>query len=238
MEWLTDPDAWIGLLTLTVLELVLGIDNLVFISILSEKLPSSQQKMARTIGLSLAMLMRILLLLSLSWVMDLTRPLFSVGVFDLTGRMLILVTGGLFLLVKSTHEIHKSIGAAEAGGAAAASLLAVVAQIIVLDAVFSLDSVITAVGMVDEIEVMIIAVILAMLVMIIFAGTVSSFVQRYPTLKMLALSFLLLVGVNLIAEGVGFHIPKGYTYFAMAFSVFVEILNLNADRRKPKPGSN
>jgi predicted tellurium resistance membrane protein TerC len=240
MGWLTDPDAWIGLLTLTILELVLGIDNVVFISILSEKLPPSRQNMARTIGLSLAMLMRILLLLSLSWVIGLTRPLFSVGVFDVTGRMLILVAGGLFLLVKSTHEIHKSIesGEAQKKAAVAPSVLAVIAQIIVLDAVFSLDSVITAVGMVDEISVMIIAVILAMVVMMIFAGPVSDFVQRYPTLKMLALSFLLLVGVNLIAEGVGFHIPKGYTYFAMAFSVFVEILNLKAHRPKPKPGGN
>ena len=240
MEWLLDPNAWIGLLTLMVLELVLGIDNVIFIAILSGKLPSSQRKAARTVGLSLAMLMRILLLLSLWWVIGLTRPLFSVGIFDVTGRMLILVIGGLFLLVKSTHEIHNSIEGAEEQrkAAVAPSLLAVVAQIMVLDLVFSLDSVITAVGMVDEISVMIIAVIFAILVMMIFAGPVSNFVERYPTLKMLALSFLLLVGMNLIAEGVGFHIPKGYTYFAMAFSVFVEILNLKAHRRKPKASSN
>ena len=237
MEWLTDPDAWIGLLTLTVLELVLGIDNIIFIAILSGKLPPTEQNKARTIGLSLAMLTRILLLLSLWWIIGLTRPLFSIGAFDVTGRTLILVSGGLFLFVKSTHEIHDRIEGGEEQGkvVAAPSLLAVLAQIILLDVVFSLDSVITAVGMVDEIAVMIIAVIVAVIVMMIFAGPISNFVERYPTIKMLALSFLLLVGVNLIAEGVGFHIPKGYTYFAMAFSVFVEMLNLKMRARKPKP---
>ena len=240
MEWLTDPDAWIGLLTLTVLELVLGIDNIIFIAILSGKLPLAQQKKARTIGLGLAMLTRILLLLSLWWVIGLTRPLFNVASFDVTGRTLILVIGGLFLLVKSTHEIHNRFEGGEQPGkrAPAASFAGVLAQIILLDIVFSLDSVITAVGMVDQIGVMIIAVILAVFVMMIFAGPVSNFVERYPTLKMLALSFLLLVGVNLIAEGLGFHIPKGYTYFAMAFSVFVEVLNLKTRRQIPKPGSH
>jgi predicted tellurium resistance membrane protein TerC len=228
MEWLTDPHAWIGLLTLTVLELVLGIDNIIFISILSGKLPAHQQKKARLIGLSLAMLMRILLLLSLTWVMGLTRPLFTVAGFEVTGRAIILVAGGLFLLVKSTHEIHDDIEGEDEHRQARvmASLFAVLVQISLLDIVFSLDSVITAVGMVDEIAIMIIAVILAVIVMMVFAGPVSGFVGRHPTIKMLALSFLLLIGVNLIAEGLGFHIPRGYTYFAMAFSVFVEMLNL------------
>ena len=235
MEWLSDPHAWIGLLTLTVLELVLGIDNIVFISILSGKLPAHQQKKARTLGLSLAMIMRILLLLSLTWVMGLTRPLFTTAGFEVTGRAIILVLGGLFLLVKSTHEIHDHIeGEDEHRGARAlASLSAVLVQICLLDIVFSLDSVITAVGMVNEIEIMIIAVILAVIVMMVFAGPVSGFVERHPTIKMLALSFLLLIGVNLIAEGLGFHIPRGYTYFAMAFSLFVEMLNLKIRSRKP-----
>src|SRR5262245_9145153 len=237
MEWLNDPDAWIGLVTLTVLELVLGIDNIVFISILSGKLPVHQQKKARTIGLSLAMIMRILLLLSITWIVGLTRPLFAVANFEVSGRAIILVTGGLFLLVKSTHEIHDQMeGEIEhRGGRPMASVLAVLVQICLLDLVFSLDSVITAVGMVDEIAVMIIAVILAMIVMMIFAGPVSGFVGRHPTIKMLALSFLLLIGVNLIAEGLGFHIPKGYTYFAMAFALFVEMLNLKMRSRKPTP---
>jgi predicted tellurium resistance membrane protein TerC len=205
MEWLTDPNAWIGLLTLTVLELVLGIDNIVFISILSGKLPAHQQKQARTIG------------------------------FEVTGRAIILVAGGLFLLVKSTHEIHDHIEEEDEhrNVRAVASLFAVLVQISLLDIVFSLDSVITAVGMVDQVAIMIIAVILAVIVMMIFANPVSGFVERHPTIKMLALSFLLLIGVNLIAEGLGFHIPRGYTYFAMAFSLFVEMLNLKMRSRKP-----
>jgi predicted tellurium resistance membrane protein TerC len=239
MEWLIDPDAWIGLLTLTVLELVLGIDNIVFIAILSGKLPRSEQNKARTIGLSLAMFTRILLLLSIFWIIGLTRPLFSIGSFHVTGRTLILVAGGLFLFVKSTHEIHGRVeGRGEQGKVVAVpSLLAVLVQVVLLDVVFSLDSVITAVGMVDEIAVMIIAVIVAVILMMIFAAPISNFVERYPTIKMLALSFLLLVGVNLIAEGVGFHIPKGYTYFAMAFSLFVETMNLKMRARKPKPSA-
>ena len=234
MEWLNDPHAWIGLLTLTVLELVLGIDNIVFISILSGKLHVHQQKKARFIGLSLAMLMRILLLLCITWVMGLTRPLFAIAGFEFTGRAIILVAGGLFLLVKSTHEIHDDIEGEDEHRQARAmgSLFAVLVQISLLDIVFSLDSVITAVGMVDEIAIMIIAVILAVIVMMVFAGPVSGFVGRHPTVKMLALSFLLLIGVNLIAEGVGFHIPRGYTYFAMAFSLFVEMLNLKIRSRK------
>ena len=237
MEWLNDPNAWIGLLTLTVLELVLGIDNIVFISILSGKLPAHQQKKARTIGLSLAMLMRILLLFSLTWITRLTRPLFAIGGFEVTGRALILVAGGLFLLVKSTHEIHDHIEGDDEhrNVRAMASLFAVLVQIALLDIVFSLDSVITAVGMVDQVAVMVIAVILAVIVMMIFANPVSRFVARHPTIKMLALSFLLLIGVNLIAEGLGFHIPRGYTYFAMAFSLFVEMLNLKMRSRQPAP---
>jgi predicted tellurium resistance membrane protein TerC len=237
MAWLSDPNAWIGLLTLTVLELVLGIDNIVFISILSGKLPAHQQKKARTIGLSLAMIMRILLLLSITWVARLTHPLFVISSFEVTGRAMILVLGGLFLLVKSTHEIHDNIEGEDEHRKvrAVASLFAVLVQISLLDIVFSLDSVITAVGMVDQIAVMIIAVILAIIVMMIFANPVSGFVERHPTIKMLALSFLLLIGVNLIAEGLGFHIPRGYTYFAMAFSLFVEMLNLKMRSRKPAP---
>jgi predicted tellurium resistance membrane protein TerC len=237
MEWLTDPNAWIGLLTLTVLELVLGIDNIIFITILAGKVPEKQRNKARTIGLGLAMLMRILLLLCLSWIMGLTRPLFTVADFAVTGRGMILTAGGLFLLVKSTHEIHDRIEGEDLHRQARvpSTLLSVLIQIILLDVVFSLDSVITAVGMVDEITVMIIAVILSVIVMMVFAGPVSRFVDRHPTVKMLALSFLLLIGVNLIAEGVGFHIPKGYIYFAMAFAVFVEMLNLKIRGQKPKP---
>ncbi len=237
MEWLSDPQAWIGLLTLTVLEIVLGIDNIIFISILAGKLPPATQRRARQIGLSLAMLMRILLLLSLSWVIGLTKPLFGVAGFDVTGRALILIGGGLFLLAKSTHEIHNKLEGDDEHGSTrtAPSLVSVLVQITLLDIVFSLDSVITAVGMVDEIGVMIAAVILAVVVMMIFAGGISRFVDRHPTIKMLALSFLLLIGVNLIAEGVGFHIPKGYTYFSMGFAVFVEMLNLRMRNRRVAP---
>ena len=236
MEWLSDPQAWIGLLTLTVLEIVLGIDNVIFISILADKLPAAKQKQARQIGLALAMVMRILLLLSLSWIIGLTKPFFVLAGFDVTGRALILLCGGLFLIAKSTHEIHDKLEGGDEEGSvrAAPSLRSVLIQIVLLDIVFSLDSVITAVGMVDEIGVMIIAVMLAVGVMMTFAGAISGFVERHPTIKMLALSFLLLIGVNLIGEGLGFHIPKGYTYFAMAFSVFVELLNLKL-RKKSAP---
>lgn len=234
MEWLYNPQIWIGLLTLTALEIVLGIDNIVFISILSGRLPAATQARARFSGLALAMIMRILLLLSLSWIMRLTHPLLSFGSFGLTGRALILVAGGLFLLAKSTSEIHHRLEDKDEAGVARAapSFASVLVQILLLDVVFSLDSVITAVGMVDEIAVMIIAIILAVVVMMVFAERVSGFIERHPTIKMLALSFLLLIGMNLIADGVGFHIPKGYTYFAMAFSLFVEMLNLKL--RKPK----
>jgi predicted tellurium resistance membrane protein TerC len=233
MEWFSDPQIWIGLLTLTALEIVLGIDNIVFISILSGRLPSRSQRKARLWGLALAMIMRVLLLLSLSWIIGLTKPLFSVANFDVSGRALILVGGGLFLLAKSTREIHHKLegDGADAETAAPVSFSAVLVQIVLLDIVFSLDSVITAVGMVDEIGVMIAAVMIAVAAMMIFAGRISRFIERHPTLKMLALSFLLLIGVNLIGEGLGFHIPKGYTYFAMAFSVLVEMLNLRKGKR-------
>jgi len=234
MEWLTDSEIWIGLITLTALEIVLGIDNIVFISILSGKLPAPSRNRARQWGLALAMIMRVLLLLSLSWIMGLTRPLFSIVGFDVSGRALILFFGGLFLLAKSTREIHHSIEGSNdehGAGATRASFSGVLVQILLLDIVFSLDSVITAVGMVDEIPVMIVAVVVAVAVMMIFSGIISDFIQRHPTLKMLAISFLLLIGVNLIGEGLGFHIPKGYTYFAMGFSLGVEILNLWVRKR-------
>ena len=237
MEWLSDPNAWIGLFTLTMLEIVLGIDNIIFISILAGKLPAREQERARLIGLGLAMLMRILLLLSLSWIIGLTKPLFDVGGFAVTGKALILIAGGLFLLAKSTREIHEKLEgeARMEKRAAGPSLTSVLIQIVLLDVVFSLDSVITAVGMVDNISVMIAAVIIAVVAMMVFSGTISRFVERHPTIKMLALSFLLLIGVNLIAEGAGFHIPKGYTYFAMGFAVFVELLNLKLrTHRLPK----
>jgi predicted tellurium resistance membrane protein TerC len=234
VDWLSNPQAWIGLLTLTILEIVLGIDNIVFISILSGRLPAATRARARFSGLALAMIMRILLLLSLSWIMRLTHPLLAFGSFSLTGRALILVAGGLFLLAKSTSEIHHRLEEKDEAGfvRAAPSFASVLVQILLLDIVFSLDSVITAVGMVDEIAVMIIAIILAVVVMMVFAERVSGFIERHPTIKMLALSFLLLIGMNLVADGVGFHIPKGYTYFAMAFSLFVEMLNLKL--RKPR----
>jgi predicted tellurium resistance membrane protein TerC len=237
MEWLSDPHAWIGLLTLTVLEIVLGIDNIIFISILSGKLPAAQQAKARQIGLALAMIMRILLLLSLSWIIGLTKPWFSVLGFDVTGRALILIGGGLFLIAKSVHEIHNKLEGAESDGQVrvAPTMQSVLIQIILLDIVFSLDSVITAVGMVDQIGVMIAAVIIAVGVMMFSAAPIGGFVERHPTVKMLALSFLLLIGVNLIGEGLGFHIPKGYTYFAMGFAVMVEILNLKLRKQAKVP---
>src|SRR3954454_20620962 len=233
MEWLSDPQIWIGLLTLTALEIVLGIDNIVFISILAGRLAVESQNKARQWGLAFAMIMRVLLLLSLSWIMGLTRPLFPIAEFEVTGRALILIGGGLFLLAKSTREIHHKIEQTDerAKPAERPSFAGVLVQIVLLDIVFSLDSVITAVGMVDEIGVMIAAVIIAIVTMMIFAGSISGFIERHPTFKMLALSFLLLIGVNLIGEGLGFHIPKGYTYFAMGFSVLVETLNLKVRNR-------
>jgi predicted tellurium resistance membrane protein TerC len=228
MEILLDPQNWISLLTLTLLEIVLGIDNVIFISILSGKLPKEEQGKARTVGLGLALITRILLLLAISWIMRLTAPLFAVAGHEVSGRDLILLGGGLFLMAKSTFEIHGKLeGEHDAQGRKTrASFAAIVAQILVLDIVFSLDSVITAVGMVKHIEIMITAVILALIVMLAFAGSIARFVDRHPTVKMLALSFLLLIGFTLIAEGLHQHIPKGYIYFAMAFSMGVEMLNL------------
>ncbi|HEX2250072.1 MAG TPA: TerC family protein [Gemmatimonadales bacterium] len=232
MEWITDPQAWIGFATLTVLEIVLGIDNIVFISILADKLPAAQQGRARLIGLGLAMLTRILLLLSLTWVIGLTAPLFSVVGEEISGRDLVLIIGGLFLLAKSTHEIHGNLEGEEGEKSARVypSFVGVLIQIALLDIVFSLDSVITAVGMVEEVGVMIAAVVVAIVFMMLFSGSISRFVSRHPTIKMLALSFLILIGVTLIAEGLDQHIPKGYIYFAMAFSIGVELLNMRARR--------
>lgn len=237
MDWLSSPEAWVGLLTLTALELVLGIDNIVFISILAAKLPAAQQGRARTIGLVLAMGTRILLLLSLSWVIGLTAPLFTLFGQAISGRDLVLLLGGLFLIAKATHEIHGSLEGEHGHDAkrVAASFTAVIIQIALLDIVFSLDSVITAVGMVDQISVMITAVVIAVVFMMFAAGPLSRFVERHPTVKMLALSFLLLIGVVLTAEGFHQHIPKGYIYFAMAFSVLVEMLNLWARKKASAP---
>jgi predicted tellurium resistance membrane protein TerC len=237
VEWITQPEAWIAFLTLTALELVLGIDNIVFISILAAKLRRGQQQRARTIGLALAMFTRIGLLLSLSWIIRLTAPLFVILRQEISGRDLILLLGGLFLIAKSTHEIHQKLEGEEGHASAkvAPSFASVIVQILLLDVVFSLDSVITAVGMVDDIAIMITAVVVAVIFMMFFAGPISAFVDRHPTVKMLALSFLLLIGVTLIAEGFDQHISKGYIYFAMTFSVFVEMLNLRLRKTAPVP---
>ena len=235
MDWLTDPQIWIAFLTLAGLEIVLGIDNIVFISILVGKLPKAQQAGAYRLGLGLAMGMRILLLLSLSWVMGLTRPLFTLPILGtaIAGRDLVLIIGGLFLVGKSTHEIHDKLEGheGERSSKVASSYLSVMTQIMLLDIVFSLDSVITAVGMVQQVGVMIAAVIVAVLVMMLFARSIGEFVMRHPTVKMLALAFLVAIGVMLIADGFGHHVPKGYLYAAMAFSLFVEMLNLRAGHR-------
>jgi predicted tellurium resistance membrane protein TerC len=238
MEWIASPEAWVALVTLTVLEIVLGIDNIIFISILAGRLPQAEQQRARTLGLAAAMLTRIALLFSLSWVLRLTRPLFSVLEHAVSGRDLILMLGGLFLLAKSTHEIHVNLeGGHDEGskGKRLSSFAGVIAQIMVLDIVFSLDSVITAVGMADHLPVMVLAVVVAVIFMMVFAGSVSAFVHRHPTIKILALSFLLMIGLSLVAEGFAFHIPKGYIYFAMAFSVFVEMLNIRAREGRRRP---
>ncbi len=235
-DWTSSAEGWIALATLAVLEIVLGIDNIVFISILAGKLRPEERERARKVGLSLAMFIRIALLLSITWVMGLTAPLFAALGQEISGRDLILVLGGLFLLGKSTYEIHDKLEGAEGHGNArvAASFASVITQILLLDIVFSLDSVITAVGMADDIAVMIIAVILAVGVMLVSAGPISDFVERHPTVKMLALSFLLLIGMSLVAEGFEQHIPKGYIYFAMGFSIFVEMVNLRV-RSKAQP---
>ncbi len=239
MAWLTDPQIWISLLTLTLLEIVLGIDNIIFISILAGKLPQEQQAKARQTGLMLALITRVLLLLSLTWIMGATEPLFTLPIMarEISGRDLVLLLGGLFLIWKSVKEVHEKLesadGHATAGGAAV-SFAATIVQILLLDIVFSLDSVITAVGMANHVGVMIAAVVLALGVMLLFAGKISDFVNKHPTLKMLALSFLILIGVTLVGEALGQHVPKGYIYFSMAFAFGVEMLNLRA-RSKDKP---
>jgi predicted tellurium resistance membrane protein TerC len=236
MDWMTNPESWIAFGTLLALEIVLGIDNVVFISILAGKLPANQQAKARYLGLALAMVTRIILLFSISWMVRLTAPLFTVFGVEISGRDLILIVGGLFLIAKSTHEIHQKLEGEEGGSMSrvAPTFIGVIVQILLLDIVFSLDSVITAVGMVDQVGIMVAAVVAAVIVMIGFAGAIGRFVERHPTVKMLALSFLLLIGMTLMVEGFDQHISKGYIYSAMAFSVFVEILNLRA-KKVPAP---
>lgn len=235
MTWLTDPQVWLALVTLSALEIVLGIDNIIFISIQAGKLPVAQREKARLLGLGLAMFIRVALLFSLSWLMGLTAPLFTVLGNEISGRDLILISGGLFLIWKSTHEIHEKLEGGETlvstGGRA--GFAAVIVQILMLDVVFSLDSIITALGMANQLAVMVAAVVIAVGFMMLFSGRISAFVEKHPTLKMLALSFLLLIGVALIGDGLDMHIPKGYLYFAMAFSVLVEMLNLRVRRGQP-----
>jgi len=233
-SWVSNPESWIALITLIVLELVLGVDNIIFISILSGKLPKEDQPRARTTGISLAVITRILLLLSLSWIISLEEPLFGLFGFEFSGHNLILLLGGLFLLYKSTSEIHDKLEGKEGHASAkvVANFWSVIVQIMLLDIVFSLDSVITAVGMASEIMIMIIAVVIAAGVMIFTSGPIGDFVERHPTVKMLALSFLLMIGFTLVAEGFGYHIPKGYVYFAMAFSVGVEAINIRVRSRQ------
>ncbi len=233
MDWITSPEAWVALATLTALEIVLGIDNVVFISILAGKLPEPQRDRARRVGLGLAMLMRIALLFAITWITRLTKPLFSILGTDISGRSLILIVGGAFLIAKGTREIHDKFEGPEQdrGAAGRASFGAVIVQILLLDLVFSLDSVITAVGMANHIGVMVTAVVLSVGFMMVYAKPIGEFVERHPTMKMLALSFLLMIGMALVADGLGLHIPKGYIYFAMGFSVFVEMLNLKLRKR-------
>jgi len=240
MEWITDPQAWIALGTLTALEIVLGIDNIIFISVLVSRLPEAQRQRARMIGLTLAMVSRLALLFAIAWIMGLTATVFEVLGNAISGRDLILIAGGLFLLAKATHEIHNNLEGEEPGhtaGAATAGFWSVLIQIALIDMVFSVDSVITAVGLADHVAVMVIAIVIAVGVMMVSAGAVGRFVDAHPTIKILALSFLILIGVTLFGEGLDFHIPKGYVYFAMAFSVAVELLNLRirARRRRRAP---
>jgi predicted tellurium resistance membrane protein TerC len=235
MELLADPQAWIAFLTLTALELVLGIDNIIFISIVVDRLPEQRRELTRRIGLALAMLMRIGLLVVLAWIVGLTAPLFELLGEEISGRDLILIGGGVFLLWKATGEIHGLVEGEQAHASrAAATFAGILVQIMLIDLVFSLDSIITAVGMVDELAVMIAAVIVSVLLMMAFAGPIGRFVSRHPTVKMLALSFLIMVGMALVAEGFDFHVPKGYLYFAMAFSVAVEMLNLRMRRNSAR----
>jgi len=237
MEWIADPQAWVALGTLTLLEIVLGIDNIIFIAILAAKVEKSRQDQARKIGLMLAMVTRIGLLFSLTWIMRLTQPLFVVFEQAISGRDIILILGGLFLLGKSTVEIHDKLEGEEEkrDGRGHASFFNVIFQIMLLDIVFSLDSVITAIGLADQLAIMVIAVVIAVIFMLIFVNKISAFVEAHPTIKILALSFLLLIGVSLIGEGLEMHIPKGYVYFAMAFSVFIEMLNMKLRTKKTKP---
>ena len=238
MDWMSNPEIWIALVTLTVLELVLGIDNIIFISILAGKLPREQRGRARVVGLGLAMFTRILLLISLAWLAHLSEPFFTIGDRGVSARDVVLLVGGLFLLGKSTREIHDKLEGQEEETKTAAggpTFRSVIVQIILLDIVFSIDSVITAVGMVEQVGVMVAAVVLAVIMMMFSSGPISAFVEHHPTVKMLALSFLLLIGVALIADGLHFHIPRGYIYFAMGFSVMVEMLNLRIRRSKEPP---
>jgi len=237
MNWLTDPQIWMALLTLTALEIVLGIDNIIFIAVLSGRLPEHQQERGRTIGLALAMVSRIVLLFSITLIMKLTAPIFAILGSEISGRDIILILGGLFLLGKSTLEIHGNLEGGEGQGGAkalrrAASFPSVIIQIMLLDIVFSFDSVITAIGLADRLPVMVAAIVIAVIFMMFLAGSISRFVEGHPTIKILALSFLLLVGISLVGEGFEMHIPKGYIYFAMAFSVFVEMLNLRIRKER------
>jgi predicted tellurium resistance membrane protein TerC len=237
MSWIAEPEAWVALVTLTALEIVLGIDNIIFISVLTGRLPEDERQRGRIIGLALAMLMRIVLLLFLAWIVQLTQPLFTAFGNEISGRDLILILGGLFLLAKSTHEIHHNLEGLEGEETVKvqATFASVLIQVALLDLVFSLDSVITAVGMARHVPVMVIAIVLAVGFMMVFAKPIGDFVEQHPTVKMLALSFLLLVGMALVADGLEFHIPKGYIYFAMGFSVFVEMLNLKLRKRLREP---
>jgi len=237
MELLTDPNVWVSFITLVALEIVLGVDNVIFISVLAGKLPAEQQSRARTLGIGLAVISRLLLLLSLSWVIGLTQPVFTLIGFEVSGRDIVLFVGGLFLLAKATQEIHQRLEGIEGHESArvAPSMRSVLIQVMLLDVVFSLDSVITAVGMVDHVPVMVAAIVVAAGIMILAAQGIGTFVERHPTIKMLALAFLLMIGFTLLVEALHQHIPKGYIYFAMGFSVFVEMLNLRAQTRKPAP---
>jgi len=239
MNWIMDPNIWLALLTLSAIEIVLGVDNIVFIAILAGKLPEHQQARGRTVGLILAMATRILLLFSITLIMKLTQPLFVIFSFEISGRDIILIAGGLFLLVKSTLEIHSNLEGEEAhvkqDNGKKATFTSVVTQIMILDIVFSIDSVVTAIGLAKQLSIMVAAIVIAVMVMIVLAGRISSFVDNHPTIKMLALSFLLLIGISLVGEGLDLHIPKGYIYFAMAFSIFVEILNMKIRKHRIKP---
>ena len=239
MSWIVDPNIWLALLTLSAIEIVLGVDNIVFIAILAGKLPEHQQARGRTVGLILAMATRILLLFSITLIMKLTQPLFVIFSVEISGRDIILIAGGLFLLVKSTLEIHSNLEGeevhAQQDNGKKATFASVVTQIMILDIVFSIDSVVTAIGLAKQLSIMVAAIVIAVIVMIFLAGRISSFVDNHPTIKMLALSFLLLIGISLVGEGLALHIPKGYIYFAMAFSIFVEILNMKIRKHRVKP---